>query len=64
MVIYIYIKLNQNSTGELMLLIYTFKKMSGYKINSKQLVTLFYTNDKRDKKEIRETASIIIAGII
>ena len=36
-------------------------KVAGYKINSRKSVVLFYTNDKQDEKEIRETTPFTIA---
>jgi hypothetical protein len=48
----------KNSIREL---INTFSKVAGYKINSKKLVALLYTNDKQAEKEIRETKSLKIS---
>jgi hypothetical protein len=36
-------------------LIYTFRKVAGYKSNSKKSVVLLYTKDKWAEKEIKET---------
>ena len=36
-------------------------KVAGHKINSKKTVVLFYTNDKQDEKEIRETRLFTMA---
>jgi hypothetical protein len=38
-----------------------FSKVAGYKIKSNKSVAFLYTNDKRDEKEIRETAPFTIA---
>jgi hypothetical protein len=35
--------------------------VTGYKINSRKSVSLLYTNDKEDKKEIRETTPFSVA---
>ena len=40
----------------------TFSNGAGYKISSKKSVVLLYTNDKRIKKEIGETAPFTIAA--
>jgi hypothetical protein len=47
----VYINNHQNFTRELLQLIKTFSKMAVYKINSKKLLTLLYTNDKQAEKE-------------
>ena len=46
---------------ELLELINTLVEVAGYKINSRKSVVLFYTNDKQDEKEIRETRPFTIA---
>ena len=46
------------SIRELLQLINTFSKVDGYTANSKQLVALLYTGDKRTK--VRETVAITI----
>jgi predicted transcriptional regulator YheO len=51
----------KNSTRELLRLINTFSKVSGYKINSKKSVAFLYTNDKWAEKEIREITPFTIA---
>ena len=56
----VYISDPQNSTQELLQLINTFSNVLGYKINSKKSVTLLYTNNKWDEKEIREIPPFII----
>jgi hypothetical protein len=38
-----------------------FSKVSRLKINSNKLITLFYTNDRWDEKEIQETRPFTIA---
>lgn len=40
------------STREFLLLIENFSKVSGYELNSKELVAFFYTNDNRVKKKL------------
>ena len=57
----VYISDHKNSTKELLRLINTFSDVAGYKINSKKSVALMYTDDKRAKKEIRETSPFTIA---
>ena len=57
----VYVSDPKNSTRELLQLINTFSNVAGYKINSKKLVDLLYTNDKEAEKEIRETSPFIIA---
>ena len=42
----VYISNNKNSNKELLQLINTFSNVAGYKINSKKLVALLYTDDK------------------
>ena len=56
-----YISDPKNSTKELLQLINTFSNVAGYKINSKNSVTLLYTDDKMSGKEIRETTPFTIA---
>jgi len=48
------------STRELLNLITTFSKVSGYKINSNKSVAFLYTKEKQAEKEIKETTSFII----
>ena len=45
-----------NSTRELLQLINTFSKVTGYKINSKKSIALLYTENGSVEKEIRETS--------
>ena len=54
----VYISDPKNSTKELLQLINTFSNVAGYNIKS---VALPYTDDKRAKKEIRETSTFTIA---
>ena len=51
----IYISVPPNSSQECLQLINIFSKVAGYKINSKKLVALLYTNDKYAEKIVRET---------
>jgi hypothetical protein len=41
-------------------LINSFTAVAGYKINSNKLVAFFYTKDKQDEKEIRETTPFTV----
>jgi hypothetical protein len=56
----VYISDPKNPTRELLELINIFSKVSAYKINSNKSVALFYTNNKRAEREIRETSSFTI----
>jgi hypothetical protein len=42
----VHIRDPKNSTRELLHLINTFNKVTGYKINSKKSIPLLYTNDE------------------
>jgi hypothetical protein len=57
----VYISDHKTFTKELLLLINTFSKVVGCKINYKRSVTLLCTNDKQAAKDIRETTPFIIA---
>jgi hypothetical protein len=46
----LYINEPKNSARELLELLNNFRKVAGYKINSKKSVALLYTNDKLAKK--------------
>jgi hypothetical protein len=48
-------------TRELIQLLNNFRKVAGYKINSKESLALLYINDKQAEKEIRETIPFTIA---
>ena len=50
--IIVYISNPKNSTRELLQLINIFRKVAGYKTNSKNLVVAFLTNGKWAEKEI------------
>ena len=52
--------MTQNSNIELLQLTNTFHIVEGYKINSKKLVALLYTDDKWSEKEIKQTSPFII----
>jgi hypothetical protein len=56
----IYINDPKNSTREPLNLINSFTAVAGYKINSNKSVAFFYTKDKLDEKEIRETPPFTI----
>jgi hypothetical protein len=51
----VFISDSNNSTRELLNLKNSFSAVAGYKINSNKSVAFFYTKDKHDEKEIRET---------
>jgi hypothetical protein len=55
----IYINDPKNSTRELLNLINSFSEVAEYKINSNKSVA-FYTKDKQDEKDIRETTPFTI----
>ena len=57
----VYISDPKNSTKELLQLINTFSNVAEYKISSKKLVALLYTDDKRAGEEIRESTPFTIA---
>ena len=57
----VYINNPKKCSREHLQLINNFCKVVGYKINSKKPVALLYTNDKWDKKEIRETSPVMVA---
>ena len=57
----VYINDPKSSTRECLQLINTFREVTGYKINSKILATLLYTNNKWADEEIREATSFTIA---
>ena len=48
----VYLSDSKNSTRELLQLINTFIKVSGYKVNSQKSVAPLYANDKWTEKEI------------
>ena len=50
----VYISDPKNSTGKLLQLINTFRKVAEYNINSQNSVALLYTNDKWTEREIRK----------
>jgi hypothetical protein len=45
----------KNSTRELLNLINNFRKVAAYLINSNKSVAFFYSKDKQNGKEIKET---------
>ena len=51
----LYIDNPKDATRKLLELINEFGKVSGYKINSQKSLTFLYTNNKRSKREIKET---------
>jgi hypothetical protein len=48
------------STRELINLINSFSKVTGYKINSNKSVAFLYTKDKQAEKKIKETTPFSI----
>ena len=58
----VYISDPINSTRELLQLINTFRKLAGYKINSKNSVALFYSDGNGAEKEITATLPFKIAS--
>ena len=48
-----YIKNPKEPTPKLLDLIYEFRKVAGYKINTQKSVAFLYTNDELAEKEIR-----------
>jgi hypothetical protein len=50
----IYLNNPQNSTRELLNLIYNFSKRAGYKFISNKLVAFLYSKNKQAEKEIRD----------
>ena len=57
----VYISDPKNSTKEFLQLINTSSNVAECKINSKKLVALLYTDDKRAGEEIRESTPFTIA---
>jgi hypothetical protein len=57
----VYVNNSKYLSRELLQLINTFSKVSGYKINSEKSVALLYTNDKQAENEFKETAPFTIA---
>jgi hypothetical protein len=58
----VYLRDPQISTKNLLEIINSFSKVSGYKINIQKSVTFLYTNNAQTRKEIRETISFMIAS--
>jgi hypothetical protein len=56
----VYISDPKNSTGELLSLINSFNKVTGYKINSNKSMDFLYRKDKQADKEVRETTPFSI----
>lgn len=55
----VHINDHRNSTRVLQM-ISTFTKVAGFKINSKKLVALLYTNDKLSEKKVKEMTHFTI----
>jgi hypothetical protein len=58
----VYLRDPQISTKNLLEIINSFSKVSGYKINIQKSVIFLYTNNAQTRKEIRETISFMIAS--
>jgi hypothetical protein len=56
----VYLSDPKNFTRELLQVINNFSKVAGHKINSNKSVAFFYSKDKEDKEEIRETTPFTI----
>ena len=57
----LYIEKPKESTRKLLELINEYSKVAGYKINPKKSLAFLYTNNKRTKREIKETIPFTIA---
>ena len=57
----LYIEKPKDSTRKLLELINEYSKVAGYKINPKKSLAFLYTNNKRTKREIKETIPFTIA---
>jgi isocitrate dehydrogenase len=58
----LYLRHPKNSTKKLLKIINTFHKVKRYKINMQKSVALQFTNNKKTKKEIRETIQFTITS--
>ena len=58
----LYIENSKYTTRKLLELINEFSKFAGHKINTQKSVTFLYTNNKRSKREIKETIPFTIAS--
>ena len=50
----------QNATKKLLELINDFRRVAGYKINTKTSVAFLYIKNERSEREIKETIPLII----
>jgi len=58
----VYLSDPKSSTREILNLINTFSKVTGYKINSNKSGSFLYTKEKQAENEIRETTHSIIVS--
>ena len=58
----VHIESPKDTARKLIELINKFGKVSGYKINTQKYLASLYTNNKRSKREIKETVSFTIAS--
>ena len=57
----LYIENLKDATTKLLELINEFGKVAGYKINAQKSLAFLYTNNKRSKREIKETLPFTMA---
>ena len=57
----VHIESPKDTARKLIELINKFGKVSGYKINTQKYLASLYTNNKRSKREIKETVPFTIA---
>ena len=57
----LYIENSKDSIRKLLELISEFGKVAGYKINTQKLLSFLYTNNKKSKREIKESIPFSIA---
>ena len=57
----LHIKNTKETNKKLLVLISEFSKVSGYKINTENTLAFLYTNNKKIKREIKESITFTIA---
>ena len=57
----LYIENPKDSTRKLLELFSEFRKAAGYKINTQKSLAFLYTNNKKSKREIKESIPFSIA---
>ena len=57
----LYIENPKDNIRKLLMLISEFSKVAGYKINTQKLLSFLYTNNKKSKREIKESIPFSIA---